>query len=477
MKKILFISVTLLLLLGLPPLSALATTGSTALKPGTLIKAGSSSVYYYGADGKRYVFPNEKTYKTWFIDFNLVITISNDLLGEIPIGGNVTYKPGKKLLKIQSDPRVYFVDSQGTLREIKSEQIAKDIYGASWQYMVDDIPDAFFVNYKVGAPIETPDIPSVATSYSINEDKGLAKTSDPTAAELSSIEISAKIVDNTTAEVDWEVKNFTAEKGFKVLMSSTPNPVYPGSAYHYLSDPMANSDKWYDLFQGGTYYFRVCEYLGSTCGIYSNTVALPVSGTAYTSTKKITLTVTGAANSAILNWQPNFTSSQGFKLVKAEHSNPIYPGDDYQYLTDPSARDYTWTGLTAGQTMHFRVCEYLGGKCGVYSNDVSVKISGQTTTDNSNGTITLTGSYDPATNKVNLSWTLGNMISDLGFKVVYSAQPYPVYPGNEYHYLSDANARYDYWQNLEPGTYHFRVCEYLGGSCGIYSNDLAVNVQ
>ena len=478
MKKILLSSLIILALLGFSPLAALATTSdSSALKPGTLIKAGSSSVYYYGADGKRYVFPNEKTYKTWFIDFNLVVAISNDLLGEIPIGGNVTYKPGKKLIKIQSDPKVYFVDEEGTLRQVKSEQIAKDLYGTTWTSLVDDIPDAFFVNYKIGTPIETATVPTIDSAYSINEDKGLANTQDPTANELGAIVITAKMADNTTAEVDWEVKNFTADKGFKVLMSSKPNPVYPGSDFHYLADPNARNDKWYDLFMGGTYYFRVCEYLGSTCGIYSNNVALTVSGTSYTESKTITLTATSAENTAQFNWKVNFTSPSGFKIVKSTTANPVYPGNDYQYIADANARSYNWTDLIPGQTLHFRVCEYTNSKCGVYSNDVSLTISGQTSADNSNGTITLTGSYDSATHKVNLNWTLGSLISELGFKIVKSNQPYPVYPGNDYHYLADPSSRTDNWPDLTADTYHFRVCEYLGGSCGIYSNDLTIAVQ
>ena len=41
-----------------------AATG--AFSAGDLIKGESfSSVYYYAPNGKRYVFPNEKTYFTW----------------------------------------------------------------------------------------------------------------------------------------------------------------------------------------------------------------------------------------------------------------------------------------------------------------------------------------------------------------------------------------------------------------------------
>ena len=93
-------SVALLVLLAVgfsaPALAAAPTRGS-------LIKAGGSAVYWYGADGKRYVFPNEKTYLSWYADFSGVQTVSDADLASIMIGGNVTYKPGVRMLKITTD--------------------------------------------------------------------------------------------------------------------------------------------------------------------------------------------------------------------------------------------------------------------------------------------------------------------------------------------------------------------------------------
>ena len=83
------------------PLSASAVT----LTSGSLIRGTTfTTVYYYAANGKRCVFPNEKTYKSWYSDFSSVQKISDADLTSIPMGcGNVTYKPGSQLLKIQSD--------------------------------------------------------------------------------------------------------------------------------------------------------------------------------------------------------------------------------------------------------------------------------------------------------------------------------------------------------------------------------------
>ena len=134
-------------------------------------------MYYLGSDGKRYVFPNEKTYKTWYADFSSVKTITDSELAAIQIGGNVTYKPGSKMVKITTDPKVYAIDAHGKLRWIASEAVASALYGANWAKSVEDIPDAFFVNYTIGADIYSASdfVPGTVTAAipSINFDKSL----------------------------------------------------------------------------------------------------------------------------------------------------------------------------------------------------------------------------------------------------------------------------------------------------------------
>ena len=120
---------------------------------GTLIKGSLSAVYYCGMDGKRYVFVNSRVYFTWYPDFSGVQIIADTDLANIPLGGNITYRPGVKIIKIQTDPKVYAVARGGVLRWLSSEAVAARLYGVNWNKMIDYIPDAFFVNYKIGAPI------------------------------------------------------------------------------------------------------------------------------------------------------------------------------------------------------------------------------------------------------------------------------------------------------------------------------------
>lgn len=151
--------------------SALAVQAAT-LSPGDLIKASGPAVYYYSQEGKRLVFPNENTYKTWYADFSQVKTITDAELAVITMGGNVTYKPGVRLVKIVSDSRVYAVATGGTLRHITTEDLATGLYGTNWNTKVDDIPVGFFSNYRTGSPIinATDYSPAINTQQATNID-------------------------------------------------------------------------------------------------------------------------------------------------------------------------------------------------------------------------------------------------------------------------------------------------------------------
>lgn len=151
---------------------------TTAAEPGDLIRGqGYSSVYYLGADGLRYVFPNEKTFFTWYSDFSNVHWITDEELGLIQIGGNVTYKPGVQLVKINTDPKTYAVSEGGVLRWVETEQLAIALYGDNWANTVHDLPDAFFSNYRLGASIYLLNDYNVQNTLNavgdINDDKDL----------------------------------------------------------------------------------------------------------------------------------------------------------------------------------------------------------------------------------------------------------------------------------------------------------------
>ena len=146
---------TILWSVGAGALAFPVTAQAATLTDGSLIKASGPAVYYYNADGKRYVFPNEKTFFSWFNDFSSVVTITDAELAAIQIGGNVTVRPGTKLVKITTDPKTYAVTECGTLHWIESEAIAQALWGDAWATRVIDVPDSFFANYTIGSSISS----------------------------------------------------------------------------------------------------------------------------------------------------------------------------------------------------------------------------------------------------------------------------------------------------------------------------------
>ncbi|MBI5793848.1 cupredoxin domain-containing protein [Candidatus Uhrbacteria bacterium] len=161
-----------------PSAQATSLTSPEDLQPGDLIRGESfSAVYYYGLDGFRYVFPNDKTFFTWYGNFDDVVWLSDADMATIQIGGNVTYKPGVKMIKINSDPTVYVVGAGGEIMSIPSEGVAEDLYGSTWNKQIDDVPDGFFSNYTMGSALEMasqfdPDAEQ-AEADSIDTDKDL----------------------------------------------------------------------------------------------------------------------------------------------------------------------------------------------------------------------------------------------------------------------------------------------------------------
>src|SRR3989344_2277959 len=124
------------------PLSVGAAVSGDLIKlqcaTGAGVNDACKAVYYLGGDSKRYVFPNEKTYKTWYANFSSVQVVSQTEMSSYPIGGNVTYRPGVKLVKITTDPKVYAVSSNGTLHWVMTGAVAEAIYGVAWSTMVED---------------------------------------------------------------------------------------------------------------------------------------------------------------------------------------------------------------------------------------------------------------------------------------------------------------------------------------------------
>lgn len=285
--------------------------------------------------------------------------------------------------------------------------------------------------------------------------------------------LDGKVVDGSV-KLYWTLKNTDGGDGIRVVKSTTEKPTYPQNDFHKIA-PSITSDTWENLTPN-TYHFRVCVLKNQTCIIYSNDLILTIDkpSTELSSQAAITLSGKEQNKEIILTWEiSNITEFQGFKVIIGTNANPTYPENSSHDLT-PSARSDTWKALKAG-TYHFRVCAYLNDKCVLYSNNISLTIN-EDILSNEPGQIILNGTA--GTSSVNLSWSTKNLIAPKGYYILMSESPYPVFPGAEFKLASSALDNSAIWDKLEAGkTYHFRVCENLGGSCGVYSNNLTIVVN
>jgi hypothetical protein len=139
-----------------------------------LKRSEKNDIYYYAADGKRYIFPTIEVYKSWFQNIQPEDIMVYDLnkLYETPLGGNVTFRPGT-LMQTPTDPHIYIVIKNGLIKPFDNENLLTLIYGENWKSLVNQIPNYFFTQYKVGTVIKSlADFPNIPKEININQDKG-----------------------------------------------------------------------------------------------------------------------------------------------------------------------------------------------------------------------------------------------------------------------------------------------------------------
>lgn len=159
MRKTFILSLFLALLAAVPVSMADATV--MGIDASDLIKitgdndpatVEDSVVYYLDRDWLRHPFPNRHVYDSWYENFDTVKEISKEDMAQFRLGAPITYRPGTKLVKIPSIPKVYTVEPGGILRWITSEDVAITMYGTDWADMVHDVQESFFLNYSEGIP-------------------------------------------------------------------------------------------------------------------------------------------------------------------------------------------------------------------------------------------------------------------------------------------------------------------------------------
>lgn len=105
--------------------------------------------YYIGPDARRHTFPSTSVMQSWYrMGAPRVHTITFAELEAIPLGANVTYRPGNTILRFESPDR-YVVSAPQTLRRIASVKGADSVFGSDWQSHEIQLSDAFFADYRV----------------------------------------------------------------------------------------------------------------------------------------------------------------------------------------------------------------------------------------------------------------------------------------------------------------------------------------
>lgn len=131
-----------------------AATESAGVKLIAKENTQDAAVYSIGADGKKYVFPDSKTYFTWYENFDDVVRVSVTVLDSYPDGGAMTNRAGTKLVKTVNSNKTYAVEPGGVLRHIPSEAVAAALYGPNWALRVNDVIPGFFSStYTLGEPL------------------------------------------------------------------------------------------------------------------------------------------------------------------------------------------------------------------------------------------------------------------------------------------------------------------------------------
>ena len=86
--------------------------------------------------------------------------------------------------------------------------------------------------------------------------------------KISTINLVGQKNSDGTVKLSWTPDGL-AVSGFKIIWSETTTKPYPGDKKSYT--PLFSYEKTVGLVKpGSTWYFRVCEWMGTTCGVYSN---------------------------------------------------------------------------------------------------------------------------------------------------------------------------------------------------------------
>ncbi len=264
---------------------------------------------------------------------------------------------------------------------------------------------------------------------------------------------------STGVSLSWTATGLDTSKGYKVVRSLGENPVYPGSYYVYLNKEENKSYHW-ELKDGKTWHFRVCQYLGSECGVYSNDITVTAPDTSST---EISLTMSAKAEETGVGiWWTDVSTMAGFKYYKVVRSKTnadlLYPDDGYIAAIGKSGTSYRDSSAISETSYYYRICAV--GDETICSNVVQLTAINE---NDAPSAVTLSGSI--SSGEVTLSWTKSEELDFKYYKVVWSkTDATPTYPADGHlkaissastvNYVDTRDAEVD----LTDGTHFYSIC-------------------
>jgi len=93
----------------------------------------------------------------------------------------------------------------------------------------------------------------------------------------------------------------------------------------------------------------------------------------------ITIEATQITCGTVIDWKVKGCSPSGYKVVWSTNPDPTYPerdGDHHHYISDPNttSNEIKYNESGSSGTIFVRVCEYVNGVCGVYSNELTIQL-------------------------------------------------------------------------------------------------------
>jgi hypothetical protein len=396
------------------------------------------------------------------------ILVSWKAAGEFPMGFKVVFSETNKNPTFPVDPFIQ-ADMVTTLQARVNLEPGRTYHFRVCKYIGSDC-----INYSQVVTFQNPEIilasqPAQDQSPTPTQTATATPTSQPVSITITRISSQGK----GQALLEWHDEG-DLSKGLIVLWSKTKaNPTYPEDTSTPINDSSAHKVVVLGD-EGQNYFYRVCQFDGEHCSVYSNSYAYTFEGEPLGTPSANKIVITNISNQslgrALVSWNAVGEFPNGFKIAwSATSAYPVYPGDNSVGLSDGSARSDVVAG-EPGILYYFRVCDFNGIGCNSYSQTMPFRFSSEPTPVG--GLINIISISHTSPGKALIKWNAEGSFP-LGFEVVWSdSNPDPVFPDDNNIYLNDSGARSAEVSGTEGKTTYFRICRYTGTGCDVYSQNV-----